>query len=258
MGKKAKKQKRRSHTTDAIKDLQRVDASGKPLRSGTLPNQPVQSQQMYPTSGLNWSVPEDLPGVVGSSSPTSSQTPSLDSMFISLGPHPMARVSHYASDPDFMHVGDSMEAGHYLVYRTMVGSCDVAVQVGAKEEVQRFPTPPVYSSSAGSTIPGIRCISPSPSSSSQTNSRHGTPVKNLPPVFEGASMAARHSSPLAFMGRERETKKGRRFHESQQVPMYEHYGGIAGGQEEALPESDDEDDTYGECWSLGIPLLMTA
>ena len=249
LGKKAKKVKRRSHTTEVLKDLQRVDNKGKPQRSGTLPIQQVHTQQVHPSSGLNWSVPEDLPGVVCGSSPSSSQTPSLDSMFFTLGP---ARSNQYASDPDIVHVRDSMEESHFLVFRShstvgqaKVNSCDVAIQVGAKEEVQRFPTPTIYTCPVGPTIPGICCISPSPSNSSQNNSRHATPVRNLPPVLEGDNTESWRGFPLAHRSGER----GRGLHESREPVMYEKYG----VQNEALVESDEEDDTYGECqlfWEL--------
>lgn len=247
LGKKAKKPKRRSQTTEVIHELHSVDAKGKPKRSDTLPNQKISSSEANPSTGMNWSVPEDLPGVVGASSPSSSQTPSLDSMFFSLGPHSIARVDHYASNPDIMHVEDSMEHGHFHSFRSQITagraaihSFEAAVQVGADEEVQRFPSPPIYSSSVGSSVPGIRYISPSPSNSSMTSSRHGTPIRNLPPVFEGGSKASQQGSALVHAAGVRGA------YEPRHLAGYEHYGGHDDVLLGSISDDDDDDDTYGE------------
>ena len=229
LGKKARKPKRRSHTTDGIKESQTVDK-----KSGTLPTNSDRSDEDKPSSAMNWSVPEDLPGVVAGS-PTSSQTPSLDNMFFSLSPNSLARVDHYASNPDIMYAIDNMDPGHFIIIRPQsttgrgsVRSFEAAVQVGAKEEVQRYPSPSAYSSSVGSSVPGIRYISPSPSSSSITTSRHGTPIRNT----------ERENTPVQLKGKEIIRIRGTS--EPRQVAKYQ----ILSGHDQD-DVSDEDDDTYG-------------
>ena len=232
LGKKAKKPKRRSHTTDAINELQTVEK-----KSDTLPTNSGHSNEAQPSSAMNWSVPEDLPGVVAAGSPTSSQAPSLDNMFFSLSPNSLARVEHYASNPDIMHAIDNMDPGHFIIVRPQstagrgpVHSFEAAVQVGAKEEVQRYPSPSAYSSSVGSSVPGIRYISPSLSSSSISNSRHGTPIR---------SSSDRDNTPVQTKGRENMRLRGTS--EPRQVAKYQILSGH--DQDDA---SDEDDDTYGK------------
>ena len=251
LGKKAKKPKRRSRTSDAIKELQTMDS--KTGRSGTLPTgSSVDSGDGNPSSGLNWSVPEDLPGVTAS--PTSSQAPSLDNMFFTLSPSSL-QTGHYASNPDIIHTVDGMDPGHFIIFRPqktvghgLAHSFEAAVQVGAKEEVQRFPSPPVYSvsSSVGSCVPGIRYISPSPSSS-YSNSRHATPIRSLPVVV------VRDGTPVQAGEGEVSRESG----ETRHVASYQ----ILSGQDDASDEEND--DTYGKhispcmcCTDVNIVLLL--
>lgn len=215
IGKKVKKAKRRSHTTDISKELGMTQK-----QSTTLPQGPLVNRQSY--SSQNWSVPDDLPGVVSASSP-SSQTPSLDNMFFPLESS-LGRGT-FSSNPDFAMDDGSDFIPSMARRRYHVQCCDVATQVGAEEEVQHY-----YSPSSQSAVPGIRYISPS-SGSSLSNSRHTTPLR---PLIEGE----RDWYPDGTQHRQ---KHGR----TQAHVLMEN---------SSEDEEDDSDNTYGECETAPAPL----